>query len=382
MKTIHLITIYLVSFTLISCGGSVIKSTSENQTVTNNLSVQLSDEQMSVITIATSKVEKLNMAYTVETNGTLELPPQNEATISSLINGRVRQIHVVQGDAVKKGQTVVTLENPDFIDLQKEYLTLKNQVDYLKQEYDRAKLLRESEINSVKTFSKIESDYKEVLHQFNAAKSQLELYGVDFKKLDQGDFQSLIFVRSPIDGFVGAVNIKMGEFVEASTNLLDVTDNSHLHLELLVYEKDLTKIDVGQNVHFYTSSNSEKIYQAKVFAIGKSFENDQKAIKVYADIMGQKDYLIPGMYVNGHIELDSNVTNVLPREAVFEEGGLYYVFYKIPNQENTFQKLEVIPGAFEGDKQEIIFFQPEDAQKEFVVKGAYYLNAELNKTAE
>lgn len=382
MKTKNKITLFLSVLILMSCGGTVIKNTSEAETTVIQNTVELSDEQIAAMEITTSKVEKMNLAYTIETNGTLELPPQNKASVSAIIGGRVKNIQVIQGDKVKKGQLLATLENPEFITMQQDYLTTKNQVAYLEKEYERAKTLRDQEINSEKSFAKTESEYNDALFKYKGIKTQLELIGIDFKKLEAGELLSAIPVRSPIDGFVRLIELNLGQYIDPAQSLFEIVDNEHLHLELLVYEKDIANIREGQNVHFYTSSNPNDIFQASVFAVGKAFEKDQKAIKVYADISGKKDYLIPGMYVNGHIELDSNITTVLPKESIIEEGGIYYVFCKKEGEGNHFEKIEIKPGASESSKQEIIFLNPGDANRDFVIKGAYYLNAELQKEGE
>lgn len=382
MKTKYIITSLFVAQLLISCGGTVLKSNTETETIEIKNTVEVSNEQIAAMEIKTSLIEKMNLAYTIETNGTLELPPQNKASVSAIIGGRVKNIQVIQGDKVRKGQLLATLENPEFITMQQDYLTTKNQVTYLEKEYERAKTLRDQEINSEKSFAKTESEYNDALFKFKGIKSQLELIGIDFKKLEAGELLSGIPVRSPINGYVRLIEINLGQYVDPAQSLFEIVDNEHLHLELLVYEKDIAKIREGQNVHFYTSSNPNDVFDATVFAVGKAFEKDQKAIKVYADILGKKDYLIPGMYINGHIELDSNMTTVLPKEAIIEEGGIYYLFCKKVGEGNVFEKIEIKPGAAENNKQEIIFLNPADAQKEFVVKGAYYLNAELLKGSE
>ena len=131
MKTNNKITLLLSTILLMSCGGTVIKNTSEAETTSIKNTVELSDEQIAAMEITTSKVEKMNLAYTIETNGTLELPPQNRASVSAILGGRVKNIQVIQGDKVKKGQLLATLENPEFITMQQDYLTTKNQVAYL-----------------------------------------------------------------------------------------------------------------------------------------------------------------------------------------------------------------------------------------------------------
>lgn len=383
MKNHPLINLFVISTILISCGGGTLVQNSSDSGITEpQRFVELSDEQMAAIEIKTGAAERMNLAYTIETNGTLELPPQNKASLSAIIGGRVKNILVTQGDAVKKGQLLASLENPEFITLQQDYLTSKNQKEWLEKEFERAKALRDQQINSEKSFAKTESEYKDALFKFKGIQSQLELIGIDLKKLEQGEFYPAIPVRSPIDGYVRLIEINMGQYVEPAQTLFEVVDNEHLHLELLVYEKDITKIREGQNVHFYTSSNPNDVFDGTVFAVGKAFERDQKAVKVYADIAGNKTQLIPGMYVNGHIELDSNMTTVLPKEAILEEGGLYYVFCKTDQPGNIFEKLEVKPGATENNMAEVIFLNPADAQRQFVLQGAYYLNAEMAKGDE
>jgi len=382
MKSKNKITVIASLFLLTSCGATALKNSSEPVETPIHNSVELTDEQMTTMEIETSKVERMNLAYTIETNGTLELPPQNKATLSAIIGGRVKDILVIQGEKVKKGQLLATLENPEFIQMQENYLTAKNQMIYLEKEYERAKTLREQQINSEKSFSKTESEYNDAVFKFNGIKTQLELIGIDLKKLEDRELFSTIPVRSPINGYIRLVEFNLGQYIDPEQPLFEIVDNEHLHLELLVYEKDFVKIREGQNVHFYTSSNNSEVFSGKIFAVGKAFEKDVKAVKIYADIEGNKDHLIPGMYVNGHIELDSNLTTVLPKQSVIEEAGIYYVFCKTEGPGNVFEKIEVKPGASEGNKTEIIFLDSTHASRTFVTQGAYYLNAELDLRIE
>jgi cobalt-zinc-cadmium efflux system membrane fusion protein len=382
MKTIYKIQLLFAATLFSACSGNVVTSNTTTETENNSNVVELTQEQINTMKIESAHPEKMNLAYSIETNGMLELPPQNKATLSAIISGRVKNILVIQGDYVKKGQLLASLENPDFLQLQQDYLTAKNDVSYLEKEYERAKILREKEINSEKSFAKTETDLKDAQVRYNGLKAQLELIGINLKQLESGEFTSAVPVRSPIDGYVHTIEIYLGQYINPSDALFEIVDNEHLHLSLNVFEKDIAKIRKGQNVHFYTSSNPGDVLNGTVFSVGKSFEEDLKAIKVHAEISDKRDYLIPGMYVNGHIELDSNMTYVLPKEALIEDAGIWYVFSPSENNKLSFEKIQVQPGASEGNKTEVIFLDSKDAQREFVIKGAYYLNAELNKEAE
>lgn len=368
----------LVLLIMFSCSGNIEVPATPDET-SENTTVTISPEQMSVMEIQTGAPQKMKMAHTVETNGTLELPPQNRATLGTVMGGRVSNIRVTQGDHVKKGQLLATLENPEYLQLQENYLTLLNQTEYLRKELERAKKLRDQEINSEKSLAKIESDFNDADFRLKGVTAQLKLIGTDLDQLEKGVLQNSIPVRSPINGFIKTISINMGQYVDPTTMLFEIVDNEHLHIDLSVFEKDLAQVHEGQIVHFYTSANPNDILLAKIFAVGKSFEPDMKAVKVHADIMEKRDYLVPGMYVNGHIELDSLENFVLPTESIVEEGGRYFVFYAVEGKERTFNKLEVGIGVSEGAKTAVLFIDPKDASKMFVTKGAYYLNASLNQ---
>lgn len=81
--------------------------------------------------------------------------PQNNVTITPTMAGSIQNIYVFTGDYVKKGQTIVTLKNPEFISLQQEYLTASAQVEYLQQEYLRQKTLASREAASQKNCSNV-----------------------------------------------------------------------------------------------------------------------------------------------------------------------------------------------------------------------------------
>ena len=379
MRT-YKINLILISIVLIavSCSGpkenQPDKVTAQPESIGT---VSLTDEQMKLMQIETGPVEYLNMAHTIETNGNISLPPQNTATLSAIIGGRVKAIHVVQGDQVKRGQTLAVLENPEYLEMQENYLTAKTNLVLLEKEYERAKTLREKEINSEKIFEKTESDLQNARFKFEGIKAQLELLGTAFDKLDEGKINPYILVKSPIDGYIRSVDVNIGKYVEVSDILFDIVDNNHLHLEILVYEQDIPKVASGQKIHFFTPSNPSEVFNGKIYAVGKAFEKDMKAVKVYADILDKKDYFMSGMYVNAFIDTDSNHTAVLPNSAITESGGKYYVFAKTVTTENEFRQIEISVGNIQGDYTEIHLLSHDLKDMIFVTNGAYYLQAEL-----
>jgi len=64
---------------------------------------------------------------------------------------------------------------------------------------------------------------------------------------------------------------------------MQVVDNSHLHLDLFVYEQDLPKVNINQNIDFTLINLPGKNFTAKIYSIGSAFENDTKTIPIHAE---------------------------------------------------------------------------------------------------
>lgn len=381
MKTINLIYSFLLMTLLIACSGKSEVITNSSMESTENLStIVLNEEQEKMMHLETGKLQLMQISGTIPVTGEIELPPANKATVSALIGGRVRSISIHEGVTVKKGQVLATIENPEFITMQENFLVTKNNVDLLYSEYERAKKLREKEINSEKDFLKIESEYNATKVQYMSLKNQLELLGINTDNLNADNFSQTVLIKSPINGYVQKIAINLGQYVNLSDNLFEIIDNDHLHLNLHVFEKDIHQVQVGQKIHFYTNANPDEMFIANVFSIGKTFDSNTKSINVIAEIADKTNLLIPGMYVNGHIEIASNNSRVIPNESIVKESNQYFVF--IEKSKNTFEKIQVETGISDENYTEIILGNLLDTNSMIVTKGAYYLSAELNKSAD
>ena len=116
--------------------------------------INLTEDQMKAIGIELGSVSYRNLKTTINVNGRLELPPQNRAQVSVLIGGIVKDIPVVEGQFVNKGQILATLENTEFIQAQQDYLAAKASLMYSKAEFERQGELQKENINATKRIRK------------------------------------------------------------------------------------------------------------------------------------------------------------------------------------------------------------------------------------
>lgn len=391
MKTLNILLILLL---LASASCMQKQETEEQQSalntpILNHDEVLLTKNQVQVTGIQMAKLQKQNITSSVQATGTLQLPPQNKATVSTLIGGIINQIYVIQGDSVKKGQILATIENPQIIQMQENYLKDLTNLRYLKKEYERQKELSDQQIIAVKKFQQAETNYETQLALINSQKNQLELLGISPASIHSGNILKAIPIISPIAGYIHKINVNTGSYVDPNMEIITVVDNHHVHIELQVFEKDVDKVKTGQTVYFSFSETGRKPYEARVFAIGKAYDPATRSISVHAEIKNEKEKrFMPGMYVYAIIITDSARTPALPEDAVISQGDLHFAFaleQKTSEGNESafiFKKIPVNTGQTQGGLTEIKLLEPVPDSTLFVQHGAYYLKAKMSQGGE
>jgi len=379
------------------CGKKEEKLPAETKTETpqkpehesNIKEVELNEAQYNASEIILGTFTSKNLSEVINANGYTKLPPQNQADVSVFVSGIVKSIAIIEGQKVKKGQLIATVESPEFTRMQEQFLTSKSNLEFLKLEYERQRILSEEEVNSKKVFQKTKSEYEIEKSRFNSLKHQLQTLNINTGAAPS----STVPVLAPISGFITEVNIKIGSNVEAGKPLLSIVDNSQLHVDLLVYEKDLHKVKTGQNVRFVLTNQDNSEISGKIFSVGKAFENETKSVAVHADIANDKQQLIPGMYVNALIDVGANTVNALPVDAIVKAEGREFIFIlenvdeEDPAKEKNvkiktyhFQRIEVKTGTAQLGFVQVSVLQEIPADAKIVLKGAYYIQSHLLKS--
>ncbi|GAA4316561.1 hypothetical protein GCM10023183_37740 [Nibribacter koreensis] len=362
--------------------------------------VGLTQAQMNAVGIQLGKLENRPLKSGIQVNGMLDLPPQNKATISSLTEGIVREIFVTQGQFVKKGQKLVSLEHPSIIQLQEEYLQARSALNYAQKDFERQKELLRENVIAAKKFQLAEAEYRGRQTEVASLASRLSQVGIAPSRVRVGSLIRSIAVISPMHGYVHQIKVNIGALVEPARELFQVVDNHHIQIELQVFEKDIALVKNGQKVLFSLTSNPSKTYEATIFSVGKSFENDTKSVGVHAQIKdNQEANLLPGMFVSGRILTTEEAVPALPDEAIITEGELKFVFIatrathspesKAESSEEehegelapdwVFTKIGVQTGASDAGYTEVKLLEPLPAGAQLVTKGAYYVAAQANK---
>jgi RND family efflux transporter MFP subunit len=353
--------------------------------------VVLSAAQLEIIDVQYGSLEKKQLTATMKANGFLKVPNQNRASITSIMSGIVKQIYVQPGDFVKKGQVIATISNTTFVILQEEFLATKSKIVLANLELKRQIELQVGYAGASKNLQAAEAEMEALQTRSASLKKQLEMVGIQSNQLTNDNIRSEISITSPISGAISHIMVNIGDFVSAQNPVADVVDNSRLHVDLFVYEKDLAKLKVGQIIHFTLTSNPVKEYDAEIHAISNTFEANMKAVSVHAEVRGNKAGLIDGMNISALISLEDAVSNAVPNSAIVSHEGQDYILIVQEEQHEgqvleagalEFIRIPIIKGTSDLGYSEIASLQELPPKAKIVTNGAFFILAKMTNHGE
>ena len=338
--------------------------------------IQLTEEQFQTMKMEWGELHTGDFSEEIQVQGTVQIPVEGMREITTYFGGYVQDLKLIEGEEVRKGQVLFTLENPEFLRLQQDYLETKSQLAYLKAEWERQKTLAQEQISAQKNFLKAAADYEAAMAKTQSLKKQLALIAIDGETLSPATMRSKISITSPIAGFVEEVLAVPGQFLPSAAKALTLMSKEHIHVELVLFEKDASKVHIGQVVEFTSPDRPDEVLKAKIKVVGKSI-NAQRQINVHADLIDEKEEakLTPGMFLQARIQLDPQRSLAVPEESIIEVGEEHYILVQKLKSVGAFtlQKIKVTPGAKGKHYQAIATDVALDSTAVVLIKGGFNL---------
>lgn len=356
----------------------------------NTNTATLTKKQIASIGIQTGSIEQKQLTRSLKANGVLQVPNQNKASVNSVYTGTIQSLLIQPGNTVTKGQLIATVSNPEFIRTQEDLLSVNAEITLAEQEYARQKELNEGNAGALKNLQAADARLRALRTRRASLAQQVQLMGINPATLSDKRLVSILSIRSPISGVVSAVTVRIGSYVDVNTPVAEIVDNSQLHLDLFIYEKDLPKLRENQTIHFTLTNNPGREYDAGIYSLGSSFEGESKAVSVHARVKGDKNGLIDGMNITAVISLEKQTVPAVPSEAIVTYQGQDYIFIVTdphpdagPREEGvTFEKIPVAKGTTDVGYTEITLLKEIPANPEIVVKGAFFVLAKMTNEGE
>lgn len=339
--------------------------------------VTLTDEQLKNANLVLGDFDKTTLSEDVKANGVVDVPPMNMASVSVPVNGFVKSTKSLAGAFVRKGEVLAIINSMDYVQIQQDYLQTLSKLKLSEQELERQIVLSQEDVGAKKKLQQAESDVSFTKAQLKGTEIKLQLIGNQMNNLRNGQINSTFNVVSPIDGFIKTTNLAIGKNVVPTDILFEITGNAHKHLELKVFEKDITKIKIGQKIIIENPQIFNTNMTAMVFLVGKNVDAETKSINIHAHLVSEQteDKLTVGQYVNTRILTGNRTAKTLPETAIIRRGEGGFIFVQI--KEKSFQQIFISLGLSERGNVEV--FLPKDLNSSKIVKsGTSILQAVLN----
>lgn len=347
--------------------------------------VTFSTEQYRLAGIELGTIQSRNLSSVISLNGVIDVEPSSTAVVSAPMGGYVRSAGLLPGARVTQGQVLATLANPEFTQLQQEYLESKGRMAFLEQEYARQQRLRREDVNSAKTFEQVASDHAVMRARIAGLEQKMQLAGIPKTAVDSGKISPMANLYAPIAGFIKSSNVNLGKYVAPTDVLFEIVNTSDLHLMLNVYERDLERVRVGQTVKFGTADERTLDRTAKIFLVGQATGND-RVFPVHGRMTTQSTRgLLPGMYVRAWIEVGTQTMPAVPVSAVVQFEGKDFIVLETGQSatEHSFRLQQIRRETEQGGYVGIVLPDGFDAQSARVVVGnAFAILAAIKNAQE
>jgi len=296
-----------------------------------------------------------------------DITPSAQVTIYSKVQGWVGKINVREGDLVKTGQVLVTLDtreaeatvaqaeasleaskarlkqtrataeetvqsqiqqtkaNLELADadlkraqeLHEKNFIARQQLDEVRTKYNVAKANYDLAMNSIQQRT-WENDIALAEAQVNQAKATLEL--------NKAQLANLI-ILSPMNGGITKRFVDPGTMVKDTTPILTLMDLSEMKMLVNVIEKEFIYLQKGQSVKVTVTAFPDRVFTGRIEIITPALELQSRTAEIQISIPNPGLVLKPGMFGRAEVLLRSNPQAVLvPIQSLVTEGGQDWLY--------------------------------------------------------
>lgn len=372
---------YFLLAGMIACKNDAEKTeASQKPGATEMNRVELSDAQLANASIAVDSLSTRAITMRIKVSGLVDVPPQSMVSVSIPLGGYLKSTKLLPGMRIRKGEVLAVLEDPQYIQLQQDYLVAAAKLRYAEADFNRQQALSSTQAASEKTLQMARAEFENQQITTKALAAKLALIHINPATLSAENISRTVQVFSPIDGFVSKVNVNIGKYVSPTEVLFELVDPSDIHLSLNVFEKDAPYLKIGQQVLAFSNHQPELKHEAEIFLVSHNI-NEDRAVQVHCHFEDYDPLLLPGMYMNAEVVLNNRSVMALPQDAIVGWQNKTYVFEVL--SKNSFEMKEV---KVNGSSNGFSAVEPVGAAWKpnamYVTKNAYTLLMKLKNQGE
>lgn len=312
----------------------------------------------------------------------VEVDEERLVRIGSFVTGRITDLYVMLGDSVKIGDPLARITSPELTQAQLVYLRAYSRTIVTEKATERAHLLRAADVLPLAEVERRVSEMEIARAEFETAKDQLRLLGVDSDALKalakHGHILPSIAIRATRNGVVIDRNVIVGQVVQPSDQLFQVADLSSVWVVGDVPERIARDVKIGQHADIHVPALGDEIsFDGLIIFVADTLNPLTRTVMVRMMVENPARKLKPDMLANMHIVDNPTRSLVVPKTAVVRESNRDYVF--LAQGDNKFKRVPVDLGPEVADMYPVL--KGITIEQKIVVDGAFHLDNE-RKLAE
>ncbi len=336
----------------------------------------LSKEQLQSLKIDFTSPEKVQLNTEKVVNGMVMVDPNASIEIHVPYAGYLKKVSLLDGQSVTAGQVIGTVENPYFLEVQRDFIQSRIDLSKIKTEYERFQKLWNTKSISEKEWIDAKTQFESAQLKHQSLRQLLISFHLQPDKIHAENLSSQVPLLSPISGKITETNVNNGKFYQPDERVAKVINFSTAYLELTAFERDKSRIRIGDQIQAAEIENSAAVINAVVSSIDPSIANDG-SFKVIAKIKSSDFNLVRGMHVQAKISGVTETVYRLPKTCLVGNPDEPKLLQRVSS--NQFRLIGI---SLMKEDERFIYFQlksAEESEIKYVSNGAYDIYMEMLK---
>lgn len=262
--------------------------------------IHFSEQFAKRIGLTSVEVKNSGVVPSIAVVGTVTFDPENVARIGTRLRGLVRDVRRYEGDTVKRGELLASIDSPELGEAQAAVTSLQAELDAAKRNSAREKKLAEEKLTTLKESEEASALAEKYLALLAAAQQKVSaLSGGSGAAAHR--VIGVHGITSPLDGTIVERHIARGQLVEGDHIAFLVANLDTLWVELAVFERSLPLIHVGDEVVLRPLGGHAEGIKGKVANVGQVLNSTTRSAPVRVEVDNSSRQLRPGQAVDATI---------------------------------------------------------------------------------
>ena len=343
----------------------------------NPLEITASDNLRQRLKVGEPNFAEIAVTQTVAAR--IEVDQTRVTRVGSPVMGRISQLFVQEGQAVRRGELLALLTSTGLSDAQLGFLKALSARQVAQRAVERAKILLKSDVIGAAELQRREAELDQATAEFDAARDQLEIMGMPPEGIErlerERQINSVARIVASMDGTVLSRMLTLGQVVQPADTAFEIADLSSLWLQADVPEQDAGRLRVGNAVDASVAALPGARLSGTLSFVSATVNPDTRTVRVRMTLPNPDGRYKPAMLATMTLKDAVERQQVVPSAAVIREQDAEYVFVQLEG--DRFALRQVRLGA-EVDGQRVVREGLREGDK-IVVEGAFHLNNERRR---